>query len=333
MSPFGLDIGSHSIKIVQLSPEGKRWRLAAAGVVPTPTPGMLTESEKALVEVAESIKKLVTSARITAKEAVFSLPESKVYTRLVSFPPLTDTELASAIEWQIESYIPIPKKDAVYDHQIVSRGEKEVEVLLVAAPKVVANKYIKVLELAGFTTLAVETELLALSRSIAPKDRRSLVIDFGASSTDCAVVIGGQLMFSRSIPTAGEAITRAVAKGIEVAPAQAEEYKRTYGLKEKALEGKVKESINPVLSMIIDELKKVAGYWLSDHPEQAIETVVVSGGGAGLQSLTPLLTEKLGVEANVGDPFAQILKDDNTARHLAPYAPLYAIAVGLAMRP
>lgn len=332
MASIGLDIGSHSIKAVALNREGKVWRLIAAGVAATPSPGISAESEKALVAVSEAIKKLFSDAKINDKKVSLALPEPIVYTRLIPFPPLSDTEVSSAMEWQIESYIPIPKRDAFYDHQIVSRSEKEVEVLLVAAPKGTVEKYMRVVEQANLEPVSIETELIALSRSIAPPNKRAIVVDLGASSTDAAVVINGQLVFSRSFPTAGEALTRAVAQAIGVQTHQAEEYKRTYGLESSQLEGKVKQAIDPVLSVVVDELKKAAGFWENDHPNQPIEAVILSGGTAGLPELIPILTNFLGTEVIIGDPFARVVRDEKVAKALASYAPLYAIAVGLAMK-
>lgn len=333
MGFFGLDIGSNSIKVIELAHEGEKWRLVAAGIAASPMGGLVSQSEKAYVAVAEQIKKLVLDAKITQKNVVCSIPEQAVYTRIVKFPPLTDSEIASAIEWQLESYIPIPKKDAIYDHQIVLRNEQNVEVLLIASPRGVVEKYMKVLELSGFVPLAIETELVALARSIAPPGKRSLIVDFGASSADMAVVVNKQLMFSRSVQTGGEALTRAVAQGIGVAEIQAEEYKKTYGLTSGKLEGKVKQAIDPVVSLFIDEVKKTIAYWYSDHREQVIEIVALSGGTSGLPDFVGVAANLLGIEVTIGNPFSLINRDPRLDKNLLPYAPLYAIAAGLAMRP
>lgn len=328
----GLDIGSNSIKVVNLAPEGKKWKLLAAGITGTPPPGMAGASERDFVAIASAIKKLLKDAKISEKNVVISLPESSVFTRLVSFPPLSDQEIASAIGWQIEGYIPISKKDAVYDHQVVRKGEKEVEALIIAASKTVVSRYLRVVQLAGLSAVAVETELIALTRSVVDPDKRSLIIDFGATSTDIAVVVAGQLMFSRSVQTAGQALTRAVAQGIGVAAGQAEEYKKTYGLEPQKLEGKVKEALDPIVTLVIDEIKKAMGYWREDHPELPIETIIVSGGTAGLPALVTLLSANLGMEIIIGNPFGNVLMDATSQKGLAPFAPLYSIATGLAMR-
>lgn len=332
MSHLGLDIGSHTTKVVQLEREGESWRLVAAGVVATPQPGILVESDKAIVDTTQSVKKLLDDAHISERNVVFSVPETHTYTRLVSFPPLNEAEIASAVEWQIESYIPLPKKDAIYDHQVVTRTEQGTEVLVVAVARKLVDRYLKIIEQLGLTPEAVETELLALSRSIAPSQKRCVLIDFGASSTDIGIATNKQLLLTRSFPTAGEALTRAVAQGIGVHATQAEEYKRTYGLLIDQLEGKVKQVLDPVISVIVDEVKKTAAYWQNDHPNQPIEIVVLSGGSAGLPGLVSTATTLLGIEVTIADPFAGVTKEEQAAKTLAPYAPLYAVAVGLAMR-
>ncbi|MBI4059277.1 type IV pilus assembly protein PilM [Candidatus Microgenomates bacterium] len=331
MSHFGLDIGSHSIKLVQLAREGKNIKLVAAGVVQAPPRGLASESEQDLLKISETIKKLIADAKVTTKNVVFALSESLVYTRLVSFPPLSNEEISSAIQWQAEGYIPIPKKEAELDYEIVSRSEKGVEVLLVASPKTAVNKYLKVITAAGLTPVAVETELLALTRALAPTGKTALIIDFGASSADIAVASNRQLMFTRSAPLAGEALTRAVAQGIGIEATQAEEYKRTYGLT-ASLEGKVKQVLSPLVAQMVDELAKARAFWQQDHSQLPIDMVVLSGGTSGLPDIVPAIAEGLGVEVSIGNPFAQVILDVKTGQALAPFAPLYAISVGLALR-
>ena len=331
MSSFGLDIGSHSIKVVELARDGKNFKLVASGIAATPQGGLLTESEKTLLEVSMTIKKLVSDTKVSTKNVVFSLPEQNIYTRVISFPPLADEEISSAIEWQAEGYIPIPKKDAVLDWEVVARSEKGIEVLLIAAPRTLVDKYMKVVQNSGLVPVAAETELVALSRAVAPISGNALVVDFGATSTDLAITVNKQLMFVRSIPTAGAAMTRAVATSIGVESSQAEEYKKTYGLS-LALEGKVKQALNIVVASLIDEIKKAIGFWKQEHPDYSVQVGVLTGGTAGLPELIPSITESLGIEMSIGNPFSSVNLDQSTSKSLSGYSPLYAIAVGLAMR-
>lgn len=333
---LGLDIGLKSIKAVQLEPQGDGFALVAAGVTGTP-PGGLSDLEQDLAATGTAVKKLIGDAKITAREVNISLPESSVFTRLIELPGLTDEEISSAISWQAESYIPIPVEEANIDYQIVDRRSPQggqqgaVDVLLVAAPKRLVDKYIKIAALSGLATASVETELIALSRAIAPQNQTALVADLGGSSTNLAVVKNGQMMFSRSIPTGGTAFARAVAKGLSVSLEQAEEYKKTYGLAKKQLEGKVRAVLEPPLKIIAEEMKKAIQYYKSDlKREDIVNEVILAGGAAGMPELTVFLAEQLGIEISIGDPFAKIIKDERLTQAFTAYAPLYGVAIGLA---
>lgn len=335
---FGLDIGSHSIKAIQLEPEGDRFRLVAAGIIPTPQTG-ITDSDQDLASVAQAIKKLVSDTKITAREVNISLPESEVFIRLMQFPHLTDEEIASAVSWQAESYIPIPTDEANIDFQIVERREPQgqeqgsVDVLLVAAPKSLVGKYIKVAGLSGLTISSVESELIALSRALAPQGRTVLLLDLGEDSSDLGIAKNGQVMLTRSIETGGEALTRAISRGLSVTPQQGEEYKKAYGLHKKQLEGKVGVVLEPAIRVITDEIKKAMLYYRSElNRSDTVSEIILSGGTSAMPELSSFLVGNIGTEVVLGDPFARIIKDERISKSFANYAPLYGVAAGLAMK-
>jgi type IV pilus assembly protein PilM len=284
---------------------------------------------------ATIIGKLHKEARISGKDIAIALPEALVFTRVVTFPLLTDQEISSAIKWEAEQYIPIPIDEAIIQYQIVSRNEKAtpptVQVLLIAAPRTLVEKYVKVCQMAGLNVARVETELLALTRALAPIDKTSMLIDFGAKSTDIAITNNGLLSFSRSISTAGEAFTRAVAQNLNIEYKQAEEYKKTYGLSGGELEGKIKGALDPVFSIIGDEIKKAIYYYQTEEKGSAPTSIVLSGGTSGMPEAISYLTKQMNIEIVVGNPFAKVNVDSEVAKSLAPYAPLYSIAVGVAL--
>lgn len=333
----GIDIGSKTIKIVELSQEGQTFRLVGSGIIGYSgnTPDKMLEDKEVIV-LADALKKLYKEARISSKEVGIALPEQQVFTRTIKFPLLTDQEIASAVKWEAEQYIPIPIPEAIVQHQVLERRESasppEVLVLLVAAPKNLVEKYMKVVQAAGLTVIAVETELIALVRALAPRDEVVLLVDFGAKSTDIAVAKNGNLVFSRSIPTAGEAFTRAVSLALGIQYQQAEEYKRTYGLSQGQLEGKVSGAIDPVFRVVVDEIKKAIHYYQSEEKGEAPVSIILSGGTAGMPEATPLLSKLLGLEVAIGNPFEKLTVDTETMKSLSPYAPLYSIAVGIASR-
>lgn len=246
---IGIDIGSKTIKAVEISFEGGKNVLKTAGIIGVAADGLdHIQDEKEYGTFAESIKKLFKDAKFTSHDVSIALPESQVFTRPIKLPLLTDQEVASAIKWQAEESIPIPIKETIVQHIILEKRENttppEVLVLLVAAPRILVEKYVKVAGLAGLNVVGVETELMALTRAVGPPNQTAVIVDFGARSTDIAISKNSQLVFSRTIPTAGEAFTRAVAQALGMETGQAEEYKKTYGLSGTQLEGKVGSALS-----------------------------------------------------------------------------------------
>ncbi len=333
----GLDIGSKTIKIVELDKNGVTYSLAASGVVGySGTTIDKIIDDKEMASLGQIIKKLHTEAGVSSKEVVISIPEPLVFTRTIKFPLLTDAEIASAVKWEAEQYIPIPINEAIIQHTILQRNETTspsgVLVLLVAAPRVIVEKYVKVVQFAGLTPIAVETELVALTRCLAPIDKTVLLVDLGATSTNIAIAKRSMLSFSRSIPIAGEAFTRAITQGLGIAAMQAEEYKKAYGFSAGQLEGKIKTTLDPVLRLVVDEIKKAISYYLTEEKGDTPTALIVSGGSSGMPDIISMLSKLVGMEVLVGNPFSIIKIDPETAKKLAPYAPLYGVATGLALR-
>lgn len=337
MPAFGLDIGSTSIKAVKLGQEGARFDLLAAGITPAPQKGLDTDNPQDLAALAQIVKKLVIDTKIMTRDVAISLPEAKVYTRLISLPLLTDEEVSSAIAWQAEPYIPIPVSEASLDYQIVARTDAQgnnpgkTDVLLVATPKALIKKYLDLASMADLNVVSVVGELLALSAALAPTGQTVLVADIGATSTDLGVVKNGQLLVSRSASTGGNVLTRAVSAGLSVDTARAEEYKKSYGLAPQFLEGRVKAAIEPAFKVIVEEAKKTIQYYKTEIArDDQVTAMILSGGTAGIPDGAVYLANALGIEVLVGDPFAGIAKNEQTAKTLSSWAPLYGVAVGLA---
>jgi len=332
----GLDIGSKTLKVVELAEEKSGWRLISSGIVANQSklPGQIID-EKDFLTLAEVIRKLYKEVKIGAKEVNIALPESLVFTRSVRFPLLDNREIASAVKWETEQYIPIPIAEAIVQYQIIEKNDSAAKpeslILLVATPKNLVEKYVKAVQMAGLNVVGVETQLLALVRSLAPAEGTVLLMDFGARTTDIAIAKDGNLSFSRSIPTAGETFTRALVQGLGIEYQQAEEYKKTYGLSDE-LEEKVKKTLNPVLAMVTEEIKKAVYYYQSEEKGTAPQSVIVSGGSSRMPEVIASLTNLLGLEVVVGDPFAKIIVDQEVKKSIEAYSPLYSIAVGLAMR-
>ncbi len=329
---IGLDIGSSSIKVVFVGKKGKTNQLFAAGAVRAPVRGVKSEADADLLAMATTIKKLFTDTKIVSREVVVSLPESEIVTRLVTMPSMSDQELAEAIEWEAEQYIPMPIDEANVSYDVVFRPKEkggQMKVLLVATPKKLVEKYVKILGMAGLRITTVETDMLAAGRSLVlPGMGTTLVCDLGARSSDFAIISGGNLVFSRSMPTAGEALSRALSVGLTMDIVQAEAYKKAYGLTDQ-LEGKIRAVLLPLVDLIVNEIRKAIEFYKSGEPNDPVKSIVLCGGTAGMPGLVAEMAGKLGTEVVVGDPFAALVKDEKQTAALAGYAPLYGIAVGL----
>lgn len=332
---IGIDIGSATVKLVELAPLGKdKWKLLAGASVATP-PGGIMGNQNNLASLSSAIVRALKESGARSRKAVAALPEEQVSSHVVEMPLMSDDEVQQALQWQVEQYIPIPAERAVWSHQVIKKDTNSggMEVLLVAVSKTLVNSVTTVLEQAGLEPVALETELMATARAeIPPEFPLSMVVDIGARGSDLGVVRSGQLVFSRTIPTAGEAFTRAIESALGLDTLQAEQYRNAYGFSNDKLQGKLVEVMRPVLNVIANEIKKTGDFYSSKHSGEVIRLVTLSGGVALLPEVASILSGMVGMEVAIGNPFAKVVLDKNQAAQLSSIAAFYGVAVGLAMR-
>jgi type IV pilus assembly protein PilM len=334
----GLDIGSHSIKLIELAREGNQIALTAAGSMPTPSKAMTSTLHADLESVAVALKQLFKDTGTKSREVNIALPESKVFTRVIEVPQLSSRELTSAIKWEAEQYIPLPLDQVNVDFTVLRdskvTGTNKMEVLLVAAPKALMEKYLTILEMAGLTAIGAETEIIATSRAIGrsiPNVKNVMVVSLGAQTTDIAILSSGILTFTRSVSAGGEAITRAIAQSIDFNLTQAEEYKRTYGLQKDKLEGKIVTAAKPIMDTIVNEMKRAIAFYEEKYKDQHVETIMLSGGTSRLPGMVIYLAESINFEVQLANPWIGILRDQRF-NVLENEGPNFCVAVGLALR-
>lgn len=332
---FGLDVGRSFIKIVQVKVSGNKKVLIAAASYQTPAGGILSESPVDLKNLSEAIKACAELAKVSSVRCVVSLIESQVVTRLIQLPNLTDKELSAAINWEAEQYIPLPMKDVNLQFKVVSRpnqAEEKMDVLLVAAPKRVVNKYLGVVKEAGFLVEALETEATGLARVLTKTDDPpSIIVSLGAASTELVVVKGGIVLFTRSIAMGGVNLTKAIMAEFNLPQNQAEEYKQTYGILEDKLSGKLAAILRPILDILISEIIKAIEFSHNYAKDTQIRRIVVCGGGAFFPGLAEFLTERTSLEVSLGDPWADFVKEGLVLK-LPGQGTIYGVATGLALR-
>lgn len=331
---IGIDLGSSSVKMVELASVGKdKWKLLSAASMPSQ--GSVIGNKSSINVVVADLARLLKEAGVRGQQAVASIPEELAYSHLVNLPVMSETEIDQALSWQVEQYIPIPKDQVVWSYDITKKDEVagEIEVMLVAVPKTVAEWYRQVLEQSGLNVLALETELAATARAVVPVNvSTSVIVDIGSKGTDIGVVRNGKLVFSRVVPTAGEAFTRAIETTLGLESAVAEQYKNSYGFANNQLEGKLLEAMKPVLNMISLEVRKTMDFHVSKHAGEIIKMVTLSGGVAALPDVVSALSALLGVEVIIANPFSKVNLDDSQKKALTGHESFYAVAVGLSMK-
>lgn len=338
---FGLDIGASTIKAVDLSFDKNGYHLDACIISPTPAKGMLSESPVDEEEMAQAIKKAVTDAGIKEKNINVALPENQVYTKVVQMPVLSDRELASAIYWEAEQYIPIPLSNVSLAWSILKKPLKpapneKMEVLMVGAPSLIVKKYQKIIEMAGFSINSIETEILSAVRSLtfnptANAGIPTVIVSIGAISTSLAIVAGSSLIFTYSMPLGGTAINRAISADFGLSHLQAEEYKRTYGISNGPLGQRIGRATEPIVSSILSEIKKAIVYYSQKYKDSRIEQIILSGGTSKLPGISTFFAQNLGIETVIANPW-KMLSDQKLPKEILGNGPDYTIAVGLALK-
>jgi len=336
MNVIGVDVGSYAIKVVGVDGKPSTPRVYMAGSAYNPVGQFLPNDEAQFNQLVESLRSLATEHSFKNKPVAVALPESLAYTSIVSMPYLSDAELASSIHWEAEQHIPVPLDEVQLEYQVLYKPKKgsvgeKMQVLLVASKKDLVDRVMLLFQSAGLELVTLETGLLSYYRSVAaqlPIDQGVAVLNMGALSTDVLILESGKMMLNYTIQTGGLVFTRAIQQGLGLTGQQAEEYKRAYGYDPDQLEGKVKQALDPVMNVLIGEIRKAIQYYQSSGKGAGIRTIALAGGGSYLRGLTPFLTQALSAEVMVINPFQGLVTDKNMV--MPKDGASYAVAMGLA---
>lgn len=343
MAYFGLDIGSYSIKFVSSSGTGSGAKIKKYGSVPNPV-GQILPNDKTLFEqLALAIKQGLKDNSLLGQNCHLALPGPQAYVSIINMPVLSDAELASAIKWEAEQHVPVSLKEVNFEYDVIFRPPKksiddEMSVFLVGAPKKKVDRYLELLDLVGIEAIGLEPEVVSLVRLFVEGQKResslvtTMVCNVGALSTSFVVFDEqGKMGVVHSASIGSLALTRALETNLSLQPSQAEEYKRTYGLEQDKLEGKVRIVLLPVFDTLVREIRKTMQFYLSKDPSaRGINRVVMFGGGANLPGLSSYLAQILSVEVIVGDPF--IGYEVSNRLQLGNDRASYGVAVGLSVK-
>ena len=237
----GLDIGSHTIKAAEVAPGRGGPVVRALGSVATPAGAMENNVVVDAQLLGAAIKNLLKTAGISSRTSVSSVSgQSALVVRVIEVPRMSDSELAETMKWEVERHVPFAANEVIMDFQPIERPDtppdsQNMEVLLAVAQQDMIDRHVEMLFAGGLKPAAVDVEPLAAARSLLelgpdPYGQKTVaIVNIGATNTDIGIFRDGILAFPRTLPLAGDSLTRAIAQQMGVPDEQAEELKLKYG--------------------------------------------------------------------------------------------------------
>lgn len=326
---FGLDIGTKSVKVIQL--KGGELLSFDLEEIPSPEP-----PDKATV--IKTIRKTVDRSKVRTNKVVVSVSGPSINVRYLKMPKMPEEELSEAIKWEAKKYITMDPKEAIMDHLalkgVVEEGVKKVEVVVAAAPRGLIQDRISLIQGAGLIPLAVDVTSFALWRSIKIKEKETAaLIDIGAGITNINIVEREILHFSRDISLAGNNLTSAISSEMNLDFNQAERKKKEEGLSLEKETPATKAMRGPLERLVV-EFERSFRYFLAQGPGRKIDRIILFGGTARLKGINKYLNSSLGVPVETANPLTEVKFDEESfdRRHLEDLSPRMAVAFGLAKR-
>lgn len=337
---FGFDIGTHTVKVVQLKRHGNKTEVQGFGYVYFPreavVEGIIADPEQIAAAVKPLLRKL-GYGKLTARRVVTALPTAKLFTRTLNVPSMNPSELDQAVQLEVEQYVPVPLSDLYIDYEVIHKTggkDNQIEVLTIAAPRAIVDSYIKLFELLGLEIGAFESGMTAVVRALLHSGDASgstLVMDIGSLETDLTIY-EKYTPLTASVPVGGDSFTETITKKLDLKRDQANEIKVKFGISKSGLHDKIQPAIEPDIQAIVKEVKRVIKYYEErGKGKQKVTSMAISGGSAGMPGLGEYLQANINLPLRVADPWRNI----NTKKaHIETNheAPLYTTAIGLALR-
>ncbi|MBI4128262.1 MAG: type IV pilus assembly protein PilM [Parcubacteria group bacterium] len=338
-SYVGIDIGSAQIKMVEVEERGGHPALVTYGLAAIANGLYQSARSEIIDETAAALKNLSHAIHVGSTHAITALPGLAVFSSLIEIPWVPEKQLASAIRWEAEQYVPTSLDEVVLDWSFTipynPRGKKGdmVSVLVTAAPKELVAKYLTTLERAEFTPVALEVEPAALARALTNPGRVTPIalLDLGASSSDITVVEQGTLRVNRSIPVGAQVLVNGVAKTLGIDAARAESLLKREGMRDGEGSGVV-STIKGSLDQILKETRLTLDLYFNRFHRE-VKEMIITGGMTGMPGLVEYIGTILNdIEIVPADPWRAVSFPPELASVLTSIGPNYAVALGLALR-
>ena len=338
---IGLDIGSSAIKLAHVKPVGVEFRVKKFGVYPLPPDAIVDGAIMDHVSVIEGIKTALRELKVKEKEIATSLSGHSVIIKKVVLPTTTPEELEESIQWEVEQYIPFDIKDVKIDFQVIGplkEDPSKMDVLLVAVKTDLVNDYVSVIRDAGLTPTIVDIDSIAAGNAFelchpVSDEQVPMVVNVGASFMNINILHSGVPMFTRDVPMGGGMYTSEIQKQLAVSFDTAEELK--VGKKDAAERAeKIAEIMRTVSNILSTEVQRSYNFFSATYPDRLVTKVYLTGGAAKSAFLKEMLTEKIGVDVELFDPFEGLMLEEGSVDQslAAGFNTAATVSIGLALR-
>lgn len=307
---FGLDIGTGTVKVMQIDTENKRKRSVVGYGIAQFDPKAMKDGEIIDPEVlAKATKEMFQNqliGDISTHRVALSVPTFRTFTRELQLPNMGPKELNEAVMTEAEQYIPRPLDELYLDYIVTGRTESEISVYIVAVPQKIIDSYALLTKMLGLEVVFIEPSIISATRVLSidvHNEIPSVLVDFGTRSADISI-FESHVMVTGTVQSGGDLFTDNIQQALGVTPQEAVLIKTKYGIGLSKKQTEIKAAVEPLLKQTIREVKRMIRYYEERAGgKNKIGQVITMGGGANMPGLTDYLTEHLRLPARMFDPW------------------------------
>ena len=338
---IGLDIGSSSIKLVELN-EGKNgFKLQNLAISPLPPEAIVDGSLMDSVTIIDTIRELTANTKTKTKDVVISISRHSVIVKKINLPFMTEAELEESIQWEAERYIPFDINDVNIDFQILGSGPgnpEVMDVILVAAKKDIINDYISVIIESGLNPVIIDVDAFALENMLAinyeiEKEEIIAIANVGASTTNINIIKNNVSAFTRDIFKGGNQVTEEIQRQLHIDYEEAEKIK--VGSKvDTTSQAIIQDVFKTASESLAMEIGSSLDFYQSTTTYEKINKFYLSGGGSKVKDFDLILQQQIGIPVEIVNPFKKIEYSGKNfdIEYLRKIGPIMAVGVGLSTR-
>ena len=335
---FSLDIGTNSMRVVQLSGNSQHgWTLQKYSYVPINPQLTQDASDLGRKRLAEAVMGAVNQAGIKTKNVALGLPAKKTFTSIVETETLPEKELAKTFKYEIDKYVPMAMNDAKADYILLGpslNDPTKTEVLVSSVAKDYAESMMEMVERSGLNVIAMEPEPLAMARALTTPGAidANLIVDLGETATDIVIMYKDKPRLVRTIPGGIDVLVRAIANSLNITATQARQYILKFGLDESQADGQIYRALGSYLDNYAAELAKSIRFFQTKYINGKVGGIILTNYGATIPFFPEYIEAKTGVPTVKGNPWQLVRTTAEQQRALMKVAQEFAVAIGLSER-